>query len=116
MAQSYRSFRFFAVDNIMDHSYFATVLTQLVEERSDFELFYEIKANLRRAHVKLLRDAGVKRVQPGIESLQLERSQTDAERHIRRAERQLAALGALLWRRRRVELALGLSRGDAGRL
>ena len=32
------------------------------------ELFYEVKANLKKAQVRLLRDAGVRVIQPGIES------------------------------------------------
>ena len=58
-----------AVDNILDMSYFATLLPALVAARGDMRLFYEVKANLRKDHVRLLRDAGVRDIQPGIESL-----------------------------------------------
>ena len=58
-----------AVDNILDMSYFATLLPALVAARGDMRLFYEVKANLRKDHVRMLRDAGVRDIQPGIESL-----------------------------------------------
>ena len=58
-----------AVDNIIDMQYFRTVLPQLAALKLDVELFYETKANLRKEQVSLLREAGVVRIQPGIESL-----------------------------------------------
>lgn len=58
-----------AVDNILDMSYFATLLPALVAAGGDMRLFYEVKANLRKEHVRMLRDAGVRDIQPGIESL-----------------------------------------------
>jgi magnesium-protoporphyrin IX monomethyl ester (oxidative) cyclase len=57
------------VDNILDMSYFRTMLPRLAAEGSPYALFYETKANLRREQVKLLADAGVRWIQPGIESL-----------------------------------------------
>jgi ribosomal peptide maturation radical SAM protein 1 len=56
-------------DNILDLGYFKTVLPELARRRIGARLFYETKANLRRDQVKLLRDAGVLMIQPGIESL-----------------------------------------------
>jgi ribosomal peptide maturation radical SAM protein 1 len=32
-------------------------------------IFYEVKANLKRNHIEMLREAGITRIQPGIESL-----------------------------------------------
>lgn len=61
--------RFFVVDNILDHEYFRTVLPRLAASDRDFFVHYEIKANLRRHHIEAMRDAGVMKVQPGIESL-----------------------------------------------
>jgi ribosomal peptide maturation radical SAM protein 1 len=58
-----------AVDNILDMSYLKTFLPKLVEEGADYDLFYELKANLTREQIKLLSEAGVRCVQPGIESL-----------------------------------------------
>jgi ribosomal peptide maturation radical SAM protein 1 len=58
-----------AVDNILDMRYFREVLPRLVEAPLGPRLFYETKANLRRDQVRLLREAGVQQIQPGIESL-----------------------------------------------
>ncbi len=68
-AKRYRSFRFEAVDNIMDTSYLTKLLPALVDDETGYEIFYEVKANLSRAQLKLLAQAGVTRIQPGIESL-----------------------------------------------
>ncbi|MEK7405348.1 MAG: RiPP maturation radical SAM C-methyltransferase [Acidobacteriota bacterium] len=67
--QRYGINRFLAVDNIMAHNYFKDLLPLLKERRPGVSLFYEIKANLNRRQVELLSDAGVKAIQPGIESL-----------------------------------------------
>lgn len=60
------------VDNILDQHYYGTLLPVLAEERRsshlDFSLFFELKANVRRDDVRQLADAGVRTVQPGIES------------------------------------------------
>ncbi|ASW57804.1 B12-binding domain-containing radical SAM protein [Plantactinospora sp. KBS50] len=68
-ARRYRSFRFEAVDNIADMAYLRTLFPALVEQETDFELFYEVKANLSREQIRTLAHAGVTAVQPGIESL-----------------------------------------------
>jgi ribosomal peptide maturation radical SAM protein 1 len=68
-ARRYRSFRFEAVDNILDMAYLKTLFPALVESRADYELFYEVKANLTRAQLRLMAQGGVTRIQPGIESL-----------------------------------------------
>lgn len=57
------------VDNIMDHRYYATLLPRLADLDLPVSLFYEIKSNVTRERVELLRAAGVTRIQPGIESL-----------------------------------------------
>jgi ribosomal peptide maturation radical SAM protein 1 len=57
------------VDNILDLDYFKTLLPELAARKVDFGLFYETKSNLRREHVRILRAAGVRQIQPGIESL-----------------------------------------------
>ncbi len=56
------------VDNILDMRYFGTMLPKLEDARLDLEMFYEVKANLRRDQVAALARVGVKRIQPGIES------------------------------------------------
>ncbi len=58
-----------AVDNIIDMRYFRDVLPHLAELPLDVELFYETKANLRKDQVRMLREARITRIQPGIESL-----------------------------------------------
>jgi len=57
------------VDNILDMKYFADMLPALARARRPLQLFYEVKSNLSRAQVKTLQEAGVSRIQPGIESL-----------------------------------------------
>jgi len=57
------------VDNIMDPRYLATILPRLAGLGSDLRIFYEVKANLKREHVRRLREAGIVRIQPGLESL-----------------------------------------------
>jgi ribosomal peptide maturation radical SAM protein 1 len=56
------------VDNILDLTYFKTLLPDLAEKRLNVSLFYETKSNLKKDQVRLLRDAGVLTIQPGIES------------------------------------------------
>jgi ribosomal peptide maturation radical SAM protein 1 len=58
-----------AVDNILDMRAFDDLLPALAAAGAPYSLFYEIKANLRREQVRLLSVAGVRSVQPGIESL-----------------------------------------------
>ena len=57
------------VDNIIDNRYFDDFVPMLAERRLGLDLFYEVKANLRREHVRKLRAAGIGTIQPGIESL-----------------------------------------------
>lgn len=58
-----------AVDNILDMSYFREFLPGLARRQLGLEIFYEVKANLTRRQLRLLKEAGVNRIQPGIESL-----------------------------------------------
>jgi ribosomal peptide maturation radical SAM protein 1 len=69
MARSTGQLRFMMTDAIINHTFFKSVLPKLAESSSDYQLFYETKANLTRAHIELFRRAGVVHVQPGIESL-----------------------------------------------
>jgi ribosomal peptide maturation radical SAM protein 1 len=55
-------------DNILDMGYFKDFLPELAERRLGVGLFYETKSNLKKEQVRLLRRAGVRRIQPGIES------------------------------------------------
>jgi ribosomal peptide maturation radical SAM protein 1 len=69
LAGRYHSFMFTAVDNIIAPFYLKTLCADLTRERMDFDIFYEIKANLNRHQLKVLRDSGIRHLQPGIESL-----------------------------------------------
>jgi ribosomal peptide maturation radical SAM protein 1 len=57
------------VDNILDMKYFNDMLPALARAKRSLQIFYEVKSNLSRAQVRLLHEAGVSRIQPGIESL-----------------------------------------------
>ncbi|MFC6080582.1 RiPP maturation radical SAM C-methyltransferase [Sphaerisporangium aureirubrum] len=69
LAERHQVLDVFMVDNILDMNYLTTVLPALAAADHDFRMFYEVKANLRRSQVQALADAGVVRVQAGIESL-----------------------------------------------
>jgi ribosomal peptide maturation radical SAM protein 1 len=58
-----------AVDNIIDNTYFRTVLPRIADLDWDLRVHYEVKSNLKPAEIDVLRRAGVAHVQPGIESL-----------------------------------------------
>lgn len=60
------------VDNILDLRYLRTLLPEMARRLPGLELFYEVKANLKKEHLRLLRDAGIREIQPGIESLSTE--------------------------------------------
>jgi ribosomal peptide maturation radical SAM protein 1 len=66
--QRYGIDRFLVVDNILPLDYFDTLLPELAKRGAPYHLFYEIKANLNFDQLRLLRDAGVTWLQPGIES------------------------------------------------
>lgn len=65
----YGSFRFEAVDNILDPTYLKRLLPVLVDTETGYEFFYEVKANLTREQLKLMALAGLRHIQPGLESL-----------------------------------------------
>ena len=56
------------VDTILDMQYFKTFLPELARRGPRASLLYETKANLKKSQLRLLRDAGVTAIQPGIES------------------------------------------------
>jgi ribosomal peptide maturation radical SAM protein 1 len=67
--KKYQIRHFELVDNIMDNSYYETLLPRLAEDQRKFLFFYEIKSNVTQHQVQKLADAGIAWVQPGIESL-----------------------------------------------
>lgn len=56
-------------DNILDMTYFKSLLPKMAKLDWDLRMFVEIKANITPDQVSLLREAGFVAVQPGIESL-----------------------------------------------
>jgi ribosomal peptide maturation radical SAM protein 1 len=77
LARRYPGLQISVVDNILDMHYFKDFLPSLAKRNAisldkqnglGLELFYEVKANLKKAQLRLLRDAGVTQIQPGIES------------------------------------------------
>ena len=79
LAERYGILDLLAADNILDMRYFETLLPLLATEQWDLRIFYEVKANLKRPHFEILRAAGVRSVQPGIESFS-----TPILRHMRK--------------------------------
>lgn len=71
-AGKYRCLTLNATDNIIDMDYFKELLPKLSESQIDFQLFYEVKSNLRKDQIEVLAAAGVTQIQPGIESLNTE--------------------------------------------
>ena len=69
LTEVYGRHRIQFVDNILDMSYFKTVLPKLAALDEKHSIFYETKSNLKREEVGLLSEAGVRWIQPGIESL-----------------------------------------------
>jgi ribosomal peptide maturation radical SAM protein 1 len=59
-------------DNIMPHGFFTTLLPRLAAAESKLDIFYEQKANIDLAKAILLQQAGISRIQPGIEGLHTE--------------------------------------------
>ncbi len=59
----------FWVDNILDQKYFKEVIPFLACGTPKLSHFVEVKSNLKPEQVRMLADAGFRRIQPGIESL-----------------------------------------------
>jgi ribosomal peptide maturation radical SAM protein 1 len=69
LAQRYQALNVDAVDNIMDMSYLGELCDKLESSGIDLNVFFEVKANLSRTQLGGLSKAGIKRIQPGLESL-----------------------------------------------
>ncbi len=69
LARRYQVNTIDTTDNILDMGYLSTLCHQLRDASWDPSLFFEVKANLTRSQLRLLSQAGVHRIQPGIESL-----------------------------------------------
>ncbi|WP_298919620.1 RiPP maturation radical SAM C-methyltransferase [uncultured Roseobacter sp.] len=60
---------FVVVDNILDYAYFDSLLPMLRDAPTPFLMHYEVKSNLFPKHIKAMAEAGVRKIQPGIETL-----------------------------------------------
>jgi len=70
LARRYPTIKYVDVsDKILDVRYFRDVVPGLIERDLGLNIFYFVKTNLSREQVRLLRQAGIRRIQPGIESL-----------------------------------------------
>jgi ribosomal peptide maturation radical SAM protein 1 len=69
MAARYRVLDFVAVDDIIDLHHIRDLFPLLRASGADLTFFYETKANLTKDQLYAFRDAGVRSIQPGIESL-----------------------------------------------
>lgn len=67
LSDRYRIRKFNVVDNILDMKYLRDLLPQLAED--DYTLFFETKANLKREQLQVIAAAGIRRLQPGIETM-----------------------------------------------
>ncbi|MGY1826320.1 RiPP maturation radical SAM C-methyltransferase [Blastococcus sp. SYSU DS0541] len=61
--------RFFAVDLILPKEFHESLLPELASREERWTLFYEVKADMSRADAERLAAAGIRWIQPGIESL-----------------------------------------------
>jgi ribosomal peptide maturation radical SAM protein 1 len=68
LTQQYDCRRVFCVDNILDFRFIDTLFPRLEQSRLGVELFFEVKANLKRHQLEMLKAGGVRFIQPGIES------------------------------------------------
>jgi ribosomal peptide maturation radical SAM protein 1 len=72
LSRRHKRTSFLTADNILHHRFYTTLLPRIKDLREkagyDFTMFFELKSNITRSHARLLREAGVVQVQPGIES------------------------------------------------
>jgi ribosomal peptide maturation radical SAM protein 1 len=67
-ARRWKAKRIFFADNIMPVSYLHDLLPELARWKDHPTLFFEVKANLRDDQLDLMASAGIRGIQPGIES------------------------------------------------
>jgi ribosomal peptide maturation radical SAM protein 1 len=68
LSQRHQLRKFNIVDNILDLRYIEDLLPRL-PGAEPYTLFYETKSNLRRDQMKKLAQAGIRKLQPGVESM-----------------------------------------------
>ncbi|MGW0803427.1 RiPP maturation radical SAM C-methyltransferase [Nonomuraea sp. NPDC002799] len=69
LVERHRILDIWVTDNILDMAYLSSMAPRLQESGYDLRIGYEIKANLRRDQLEILRAAGIGYVQPGVENL-----------------------------------------------
>lgn len=69
LSRRHRIVSFDATDNIMAPKHIEGLFGTLADEPLDYEFFFEVKADLTREQIRGMRQGGVRRVQPGIESM-----------------------------------------------
>ncbi len=69
VSEKYKVTYFAASDSIMDREYFKTLFPELIKQKSPYKFFYQCRTTLTKEEIKILSDAGVERLEPGIESL-----------------------------------------------
>jgi len=92
LSQKYQELNLSAVDLIISWPTLTPVLQKLAALDLDLELFYEVKASVKKEQIELLQNAGVVAIQPGIESLS-----TDALRLMGKGTSLLINLQCLKW-------------------
>ncbi|WP_299500641.1 RiPP maturation radical SAM C-methyltransferase [uncultured Roseobacter sp.] len=60
---------FVVVDNILDYAYFDSLLPMLRDDPHPYLMHYEVKSNLFPKHIDAMAKAGIRKIQPGIETL-----------------------------------------------
>jgi ribosomal peptide maturation radical SAM protein 1 len=69
LSTTYGTFRFLTTDAIVDYAHLKTLFPALASSGIGYDIFFEVKSNLGRDQLRVLRRGGVARIQPGIESL-----------------------------------------------
>lgn len=69
LANRHRISSFMAVDNILDLDYLQALFAPIEAAKLDYRFFYAVRANLSREQIAALWRGGVRRIQPGIESM-----------------------------------------------
>ena len=94
LAERHEVLVFEGADNIIDHASMSDLCDRLGESAVDWDLFYEVKANLTRAQLQMMAQAGIRTIQPGIESLS-----TNVLKLMRKGSTQLVNVRVLKWAR-----------------
>jgi ribosomal peptide maturation radical SAM protein 1 len=92
LATRYRSRHLFSVDSISGPVFLEEVLPKLAALDCDLELFFEVRPDLDKDRLASMRRAGLRRVQPGIESFS-----TEALKLMRKGTRAIQNVQLLKW-------------------